>query len=171
MTNSKDVVLSMFENIQKGTRFVLEAIEKEHLDKAVNEESATVGDLAFHISTMPLGTTLFAQGRFEKFPEVEVLMSAFKEFLGDDLDQKRYAQIWDKSCEVMLEYWKSKSADEWINTTFSHFLTRGPVTYLEGFLAMQNHMLQHRGSLTSTLRSIGVPVGLRQYWGMSPLEK
>ena len=170
MATAKELVMSMFENIQKGTDYVLQAIPMDKLDHQVGGDSATIEALAFHISTLPLGAALFAQNLFDKFPENDALMATFEKYLGDSLKNKDYPEMFRKSCEVFLEFFGGKTDDEWVNSTYTNFLFRGERTYLEGFLSMQNHLIQHRGSLVSTLRSAGVPVTLRQYWGMKPLE-
>lgn len=169
MNSTKELVMKSFDQIQKGTEYVLQAIPMDKLDYGI-KDSATISELAFHIATMPLGATLFAKGVFEKFPEFDVLTTEFEKYLGDSLKKKDYKTMFTKSCTVFKEFWESKTDDEWVNSTYSNFLTRGPRTYLEGYLSMQNHLLQHRGSLTSTLRSARVMVNLQQYWGMAPLE-
>ncbi len=157
----------MFENIQRGTEYVLMAIPMDKLDYSVEENTATIEDLAFHISTLPLGAALFAQNLFDKFPESDQLMAEFKKYLGDSLDDKNYPEIFRKSCKVFTDFFEGK--EDWYKT-YTSFLFRGERTYLEGFLSMQNHLLQHRGSLTTTLRSMGIPVSMKQYWGMKPLH-
>ncbi len=168
MATAKEITLQMFDNIQKGTEFILGAIPMDKLDHSVDGKSATIGDLAFHIATLPLGSVLITQGKFDKFPPIDELMKAMEPYLGDSLENKDYKSIFTKSCKAFIEFYESKSADEWINSTYENFLTRGPRTYLQGFYSMQNHLLQHRGSLTSTLRSAGIHVSLKQYWGMMP---
>lgn len=171
MPSAKSSVLKQFEHIQKGTEYILQAVPLDKLDHSVEKSSATIGGLAFHVATLPLGATLFAQGKFEKFPSTDVLMETLEGYLGDSMRNKDYKSMFTKSCNIFLEYFENKTEDEWINSTYVTPVARGPRTYLEGFLSMQNHLIQHRGSLTSTLRSIGVLVSLRQYWGMTPLSE
>ncbi len=170
MPSAKSSVLKQFEHIQKGTEYILQAVPKDKLDHSVEKSSATIEGLAFHIATLPLGAKLFAEGKFDKFPSTEVLMKTLEEYLGDTMRNKDYKSMFTKSCLIYLEYFGNKTEDEWINSTYVTPVSRGPMTYREGFLSMQNHLIQHRGSLTTTLRSIGILVSLRQYWGMSPLE-
>ncbi len=158
----------MFKNIQRGTEYVLMAIPKDKLDHRVSPNSASIKELAFHISTMPLGATLFAKNLFDKFPESDVLMAEFEKYLGESMKNNDFPEMFRKSCEVCIEFFNSK---DWLNETFSNFLNKKERTYLEAFLSMQNHMIQHRGSLVSTLRSAGIPVTMQQYWGMRPLQQ
>ncbi|RMG31438.1 MAG: hypothetical protein D6732_14830 [Methanobacteriota archaeon] len=166
MDKSKEIILQMFQRIQKGTEYVLQAIPEDKLEHRVSDNSASVKELAFHIATLPLGAALFAQNIFDKFPDNETLMNQFEKYLGDSLKNNDYPEMFRKSCQVCIEFFKQK---DWINETFANFLNKNQRTYLEAFLSMQNHLIQHRGSLVSTLRSAGIPVSMQQYWGMKPL--
>ncbi|MCE7735322.1 MAG: hypothetical protein GPJ54_10625 [Candidatus Heimdallarchaeota archaeon] len=170
MSSTKETVLRMFRTIQRGTEFVLDAIPADKLDHKLDPNGAKLREIAFHISTLPLGAAIFAKGVFEKFPSVPKLMEALEEHLGDLMKTQDYSAIFRKSCGVFLQHYNSFSDKEFINSTYTNFLTGGPITYLEGFLGTQNHVLQHRGTLFGFLRSLGIPVSMHQYFGMSPLE-
>ncbi|MDH5401284.1 MAG: hypothetical protein OEZ01_14475 [Candidatus Heimdallarchaeota archaeon] len=170
MTTAKTQIIKAFENIIKGTEYVLQAVPADRLDFKIEENSTTLESICFHISTLPLGATLFAQQVYTEFPPVDVLIEKMKEYLGDSIEQKDYSTMFTKSCEVFLKHYNSFSDRDFVQETYSTFLTRGPVTHMEGFLSTQNHLIQHRGTLVAMLRSMGIPVGLSQYWGMKPLS-
>ncbi|MHA2100746.1 MAG: hypothetical protein ACW99A_18910 [Candidatus Kariarchaeaceae archaeon] len=171
MSSAKEVVLKMYKNIQRGTEFVLDAIPEDKLDYQLDPKGAKLREIAFHAATLPLGAAIFAKGVFEKFPSIPDLMKALEDYLGGDLIKtKDYAAIFKKSCEVFLDHYNKFSDDEFVNSTYSNFLTGGPITHLEGFLGTQNHLLQHRGTIFGFLRSLQIPVSMHQYFGMNPVE-
>ncbi|MHA2251568.1 MAG: DinB family protein [Candidatus Kariarchaeaceae archaeon] len=170
MDSTKDTVLKMFESIQKGTEFILQAIPEDKLDHKIDESGSSLGKLAFHLAALPLGSVLFANGTFTEFPAVEKLMEKLSEYIGEEMKNNDFAAIFRKSCEVFINYYQTITNDDWVNTTYSTFLSRGPTTPLQGFLSTQNHLIQHRGTLFAYLRTLEIPVTLKQYWGYKPLQ-
>lgn len=171
MSSTKETVLRVFQNVQKGTEYVLMAIPMDKLDHQLDSNSAKLKDIAFHIATLPLGAAIFAKGAFEEFPSVPELLKSFKEHIGDIVDTNDYTEIFKHSCDVFLGHFNAFTDKEFIESTYENFLTRGPKTHLEGFLGTQNHILQHRGTLFGFLRSLGIKVNMRQYFGMKPMDE
>ncbi|MFV2016337.1 MAG: hypothetical protein ACC656_12965, partial [Candidatus Heimdallarchaeota archaeon] len=147
------------------------AIPDDKLGHRLDPNGAKLREIAFHISTLPLGATIFAKGVFDKFPSVPKLMETLEEYLGDLIKTTDYVTIFRKSCELFLSHYNNFGDEEFTNSTYSNFLTGGPITHLEGFLGTQNHIMQHRGTLFGFLRHLGIPVSMHQYFAMSPLEK
>ncbi|OLS28617.1 MAG: hypothetical protein HeimC2_05620 [Candidatus Heimdallarchaeota archaeon LC_2] len=170
MGSAKETVIRNFKGVIRGTDFVLQAIPSDKLNHKLDSKGTKLRDIAFHIATLPLGATIFAKGVFEKFPSVPVLMEAFDEYLGEMMKSNDYAAIFRKSCEVFLDHYNQFSDEEFVNSTYSNFLTGGPITHLGGFLGTQNHVVHHRGTLFGFLRSLEIPVSMHQYFGMNPLE-
>ncbi|MHA2171163.1 MAG: hypothetical protein ACXAB7_14810 [Candidatus Kariarchaeaceae archaeon] len=166
MDSAKETVFKMFESVQKGTEYVLQAVPSDKLDYQINENSAQLGDLAFHIAAMPLASVLFGDGTFEQFPAPEKLIEELAKHLGDAMSDKDYLAIFKSSCEIFLKFHGEKN---WSEDKYSSFLHREPVSHLQAFLGTQNHLVQHRGTLTTYLRSLDIPVTLKQYWGYAPL--
>lgn len=171
MGSAKESVIKNFIGVQRGTDYVLQAVPSDNLDYQMDPKGTKLRAIAFHIASLPLGAAIFAKGIFEKFPSVPDLMEAFEEYLGDMIRSNDFPAIFRKSCEVFLEHYNQFTNEEFVKSTYTNFLTGGPITHLEGFLGTKNHVLQHRGTLFAMLRSLEIPVSMHQYFGMNPLEK
>lgn len=165
----KEIILQNYQNVRKGTKFVLKAIPHDVIDYSPHKKMRKLGDLAFHLSSLPLGSFIFTSGIVKKF-EPNALIYALKQRLGTLYDSKNYAEIFEKSNEYFLKFYENLPAEDWIGSIYVSATNRKPITYLQGFINFQNHLIQHRGSLFTYLRTLMIPVSMKQYFGIEELK-
>lgn len=165
----KNSLLKSFQKLSKGTEFVLRTIPQDQLGFKPKPEMRSLGELAFHIATMPVGSVILAESDFKEFPPVEVLVQAMTERIGD-VETTNYADIFVRSSKYYEEFISKKTPEELSTGTYQSFLMREPNTYVEGYLSMITHMIQHRGTLHAYLRLLDVPVSMTQYFGIKELK-
>lgn len=167
----KKLLFKNFKAVQRGTEFVLKAIPTDNQDFKnfkPKTEMRSLGDLAFHIATLPVGSVILAESSFTEFPPIEVLLKSMTERIGE-VTSSNYADIFVRSSKHFVEYFDKKSDDDLINKTYQSFLMRQPATFFEGFQSMMNHLIQHRGTLFAYLRLLDVQVSMKQYFGIKEL--
>jgi hypothetical protein len=162
-------MLRNYQNVRRGTNFVLKTIPSDQIDYIPQKGMRKLGDLASHIATLPLGSYIFTSGIVEKF-DASLLIDALKQKLGDLYDSKNYFQIFEKSNKYFLKFYEDLPLNDWVESTYTSATNPKPITYLQGFLGFQTHLLQHRGSLFTYLRTLDVPVSMKQYFGMEELK-
>ncbi|MHA1991220.1 MAG: DinB family protein [Candidatus Hodarchaeales archaeon] len=166
----KEIILLNYQNIQKGTEFVLKAISINDIEYAPQEGMRKLGDLAFHIATLPLGSFIFTSGLVKEFNPV-TLISTLKQRLGPLYDSKNFVKIFVKSNDDFLKFYEDLPVEYWIEKTYTSATNPKPITYLQGFINFQNHLIQHRGSLFTYLRTLNIPVSMKQYFGIEELKE
>ena len=70
----------------------------------------------------------------------------------------------------MNDFYTKKTDAEWLNTTFTTFINPNPAPLLQGVIGVEDHIIQHRGTLFAYLRTLNVPVTMKQYYGMEELK-
>ncbi len=171
MNTVKDIVINNFLSVKRGTEFILKAIPMDKLDYAPAEHiNQKLGDLARHIAILPFTATYFAEHTLQERPNPEEMKKLLGEQFGQDLAQNNYAGVFSKACEYFLTFYSQKNDDEFLNSTFTNFIYSTPTPFLKGFLSVEDHLIQHRGTLFAYLRALNVPVTMKQYFGMESLH-
>ena len=165
-TTMKDVIINNFKGVQKGTDFVLKAIPKDKLDFSFTKDGQKLGDLARHIALLPYTSTVFVEGQNKERPNPDQMKKIVGDKFGADIAQNNYSAVFSKACEYFINFYSKKSDNDLANSTFTNFLYTTPTPYLKGFLAVEDHLVQHRGTLFGMLRALNVPVTMKQYFGM-----
>ena len=166
----KEIILKNFKNVQQGTNFILKAVPKDKLNYQPTKEMRPMGDLVMHIATLPLTNTLFVQGVFKERPDPAAMQKVLEEKLGNVYKEKNYSAIFTKACEYMNDFYTKKTDTEWLNTTFTTFINPNPAPLLQGIIGVEDHIIQHRGTLFAYLRTLNVLVTMKQYYGMEELK-
>ena len=166
---TKEILIKNFKNVQRGTDFILKAIPTNKLDYTPTKEMKKLGELAFHIATLPLTARYFSENEFKERPERDTILKLFSEKYGADLTKNNYSAIFAKSCEYFLNLFEKKDNNQFINGTFSNFIYRNTTSFLELFLSTEDHIVQHRGTLFAYLRTLNIPVTMQQYFGFKEL--
>ncbi|MHA1982759.1 MAG: DinB family protein [Candidatus Hodarchaeales archaeon] len=165
----KEIILSNYQNVRKGTEFVLKAISLDDIEYEPQEGMRKLGDLAFHIATLPLGSFIFTSGLVTEFDPV-TLINALKQRLSSLYDSKNFSKVFEKSNDDFLNFYKDLPAEYWTEKTYTSATNPKPITYLQGFINFQNHLIQHRGSLFTYLKTLNIPVSMKQYFGIEELK-
>ena len=170
MSSTKDIIVSNFKGVQRGTDFVLQAIPKDKLDYSITKDGQKMGDLARHIAILPFTATLFAEEGYKERPNPDEMKKKLVDTFGRDLAQNNYSAMFAKACEYFLNFYGQKSDEDLLNKTFTNFIYTQPTPFLKGFLSVEDHLVQHRGTLFAYLRALNIPVTMKQYFGMEALH-
>ena len=171
MSSMKEIVISNFKGVQRGTDFILKAVPKDKLDYAPTKDvQQKLGDLARHIAVLSYTGTLFVEGGNKERPNPDQMKKILADKFGSDLANNNYSAVFNKACEHFLNFYSKKSDDELVKGTFTNFINTSPTPFLKGFLSIEDHLVQHRGTLFAYLRALNVPVTMKQYFGMEELH-
>ena len=170
MSSTKDIIVNNFKGVQRGTDFVLQAIPKDKLDYTITKDGQKMGDLARHIAILPFTATIFAEGGYNERPNPDEMKKKLAEKFGNDLEQNNYSAMFAKACEYFLNFYGQKSDEDLLNKTFTNFIYTQPTPFLKGFLSVEDHLVQHRGTLFAYLRALNIPITMKQYFGMEALH-
>lgn len=171
MSSMKDIVIQNFKGVQRGTDFILKSVPKDKLDYTPNKDvQQKLGDLARHIAILPFTATYFAENGIKERPNPDDMKKVLAEKFGQDFQNNNYTAMFTKACEYYLNFYGKKSDDELVNGTFTNFIYSSPTPFLKGFLSVEDHLVQHRGTLFAYLRALNVPVTMKQYFGMEELH-
>ena len=169
--STKDIIVANFKGVQRGTEFVLQAVPKDKLDYSPNKDvQQKLGDLARHIAVLPFTSALYAKGGYKERPNPDEMKKVLADKFGSDLANNNYSAVFTKACDFFLDFYGKKSDEELVNGTFTNFLYTSPTPFLKGFLSVEDHLVQHRGTLFAYLRALNVPVTMKQYFGMEALH-
>lgn len=149
-----DTMLAELEQEARTTRRVLERVPGEHLAWRPDPKSMTLGQLAWHVATIPGGIAGLARGEGldaagvdfvpEMPPSAEAILPAF-----------------DASLESARDFLRGFSAEQatapWRLTENGREIFTIPKASLIRTL-MFNHWYHHRGQLAVYYRCVGVPV-------------
>ena len=166
----KEILMKNFKNVQQGTNFILKAIPKDKLDYQPTIDMRKMGDLAFQNALLPLTCTMFAQGMFKERPDQATMQKVLAEKLGSAVKENNYPAMFAKACEYMFDFYGKKTDNDWLNTTYTTFINPNPISFLQGFVGIEDHLIQHRGTLFAYLRTLNIPVTMKQYFGMEDLK-
>lgn len=170
MSSMKEIFVNNFKSVQRGTDFVLKTVPLDKLDHSFTKDGQKMGDLARHIAILPFTATIFVEGQNKERPNPDQMKKLLGDKFGADLAQNNYSGIFNKACEYFLNFYGNKSDEELINGTFMNFIYTNPTAFLKGFLSVEDHLVQHRGTLFAHLRALNVPVTMKQYFGMEELH-
>lgn len=169
--SAKDVIIANFKGVQKGTDFILQAIPTDKLDYVPAEHmSQKLSDLARHIAVLPFTATYFAENSSKERPNPDDMKKLIGDKFGPDLAKNDYSAVFAKACDYFLNFYGNKSDSELVTGTFTNFIYTQPTSFLKGFLSVEDHLVQHRGTLFTYLRTLNVPVGMNQYFGREALH-
>lgn len=166
----KDLLLKNFNGVQRGTEFVLKTIPPKQLDFAPANGMKKLGELAFHVATLPLTFTYFVQNNSTERPAPEDIKLLLSDQFGSEIAKNNYQAMFGRSCEYFLEFFKKHSDDELAQKTFTNFIYQTPTPLFSAFLSVEDHIIQHRGTIFAYLRILGIPVTMKQYFGIEPLD-
>ena len=134
------------------TRRLLERVPDEHLGWRPHPKARTLGELAFHVATVPGGVAEFASQPQAEAPEFTDQSPASAAELVPMLDEsiaraKRVLASMDDAS--LAETWRMMQGDQAVFEA-----PRG--AFLRSI--MLNHWYHHRGQLTTYLRTLGVAI-------------
>ena len=140
------------------------------MEFSLSKDGQKLGDLARHIAILPYTSTIFVEGGNKERPNPDAMKKILTDKFGSDLTQANYSAVFSKACEYFLNFYGKKSDEELTTKTFTNFLYTNPTAFLKGFLSVEDHLVQHRGTLFAMLRALNVPVTMKQYFGMEELH-
>lgn len=169
MKSYKDIIFENFVSVRRGTEFILKAIPQDKLDFALPDDGQIMGELARHISILPFTNTYFIENQSKERPPMEEIQKILGEKFGSSIQKNNYVEMFDLASDYFLHYFGNKTDKELVEGTYSNFIRPQPTPYLTGFLFIEDHLVQHRGTLFAYLRALNIPVTMKQYFGMEEL--
>ena len=145
-------LIAEFEREAKGTQRILERVPQDKLEWRPHAKSMTIGELAWHIATLP---SMISKGLQDGKREVSGSRPAPRggtDFVGEfrrNLEQIKKT-LSDTSDEVLL---KERFSFERNGEPVASFPKLGLIRTV-----LINHSIHHRGQLTVYLRLLDVPV-------------
>jgi hypothetical protein len=171
-TNSvKELLLKNFKGIQRGTNFILKTVPTDKLDYQPNKDMRKMGEIAMHIATLPLSNTFLIENEFKERPNPELSKKLFEDKFGSAYNENNFPVIFEKACEYFIDFYNKKTDVEFFTNTFTNFIYTKPTSFLQGFLSVEDHIVQHRGTLFAYLRLLNIPVTMMQYFGFEELKE
>jgi len=137
---------------EKPTERVLERVPQDKLDWRPHPKSRTIGELAWHVATLPqFGTLGLREGKRE--------LSGARPPEPTNSD---FANTFRKAVDEMKNVLTGTADDALLNEQFSFVLNGNAIRTWSKDVFMRavvmNHLIHHRGQLTVYLRLLDVPV-------------